>query len=377
VGDDEGADISCEVTATNEEGSGAAESNAVGPVEPEGGGSAGISSVSGTISSGQSLTIAGSGFGSKTTAAPVLWDDFQSARVGSNLPGRAPPVGAAGAYQRINPSGVSAIPTISNTRSYSGDRCAYQRYTAGQEVFPKLANSVPSCTEVYIAFWAYYERYNGTGSFGIFKWNRAAGGPDPDTADPRFYETIRPNSSGIVTTVDRGYLNGSGSTTWDQNQPGYSATNEPDANGWHFIEYLYKLSTPGVANGKFHKWADGLACSALGDNRETRVTGETGEIEYVISCYDGMSSPPATTGVDLYMDNYWIDNTPKPVVVATAATWASCTRRDPQPATSWSGTSIAVTANLPNYSSGATVYFYVMDGDNNPVSSSGFAKVIA
>jgi hypothetical protein len=213
VGDDEGADISCEVTATNEEGSGAAESNAVGPVEPEGGGSAGISSVSGTISSGQSLTIAGSGFGSKTTAAPVLWDDFQSATVGSNLPGRAPPVGAAGAYQRINPSGVSAIPTISNTRSYSGDRCAYQRYTAGQEVFPKLANSVPSCTEVYIAFWAYYERYTGTGSFGIFKWNRAGGGPDPYTADPRFYETIRPNSSGIVTTVDRGYLNGSGSTT--------------------------------------------------------------------------------------------------------------------------------------------------------------------
>jgi hypothetical protein len=375
VADDEGENVSCSVTASNADGDGnAANSNALGPIDPAGDG---IAAVTGTIADGQPLTIVGGGFGTKSTAAPVLWDDFQSATVGSNLPGRTPPVGSAGDYERINPSGVSSIPTISNTRSYSGDRCAYQRYTAGQEVFPKLANSVPNCTEVYIAFWAYYTRYTGTGSYGIFKWNRAGGGPDPYTANPRFYETIRPNSSGTVTTVDRGYLNGSGTTIWDQNQPGYSAANEPDANGWHFIEYLYKLSTPGVADGKFFKWSDGLECSALGDSQMTRVTGETGEIEFVISCFDGMSSPPADTGVDLYLDNYWIDSTAQRVVVGNASTWAACTRKDPQPATAWSGASISVTANLPNYSSGNTVYFYVVDADNSPISTDGFAKVIA
>jgi hypothetical protein len=367
--------VSCEVTATNAGGSVAQESNEVGPVDAAEV-VTGISSVSGTISSGQSLTIAGGGFGTKSTPAPILWDDFQSATVGSNLPGRSPPVGAAGAYQRINPSGVSSIPTISDTRSYSGDRCAFQRYTAGQEVFPKLANSVGTIDSVYIAFWAYYTRYTGTGSFGIFKWNRAGGGPDPYTANPRFYETIRPNSSGIVTAIDRGYLNGGG-TTWDQAAPGYNAANEPDSDGWHFIEYWYKLSTPGVANGKFHKWSDGLQCSALGDNEMTRQSGTTGQIQYVISCFDGMSSPPATTGIDLFMDNYWIDVTPQRVVVGNASTWAACTRKDPQPAASWGATSIGVTANLPNYSPGNTVYFYVVDADNVPVSTNGFPKVVA
>jgi chitodextrinase len=337
---------------------------------------AGISSITGTVSSGQALVINGSSLGTKATAAPILWDDFQSATVGSNLPGRVPPVGTAGAYERINPSGVSSIPTVSSTRSYSGDRCAFQRYTAGQNVFPKLANEVGAIDSVYIAFWAYYTRYTGTGAYGIFKWNRAGGGPDPYTANPRFSDTIRTNASGSVVTVDRSYLNGSGTPIWDQLQPGYSAANEPDANGWRFIEYWYKLSTPGVADGKFHKWADGLQCSALGDNEMTRQSGETGQIEYVITCFDGLDSPPADTGVDLFMDNYWIDRTPQRVVVGNASTWAACTRKDPQPASSWTNSQIQITANLPNYSAGATVHFYVVDENNVPISTTGFPKVV-
>ena len=41
-----------------------------------------ISGVSGTLSSGQTVTISGSGFGTKPQAAPLLWDDFEQGTAG-------------------------------------------------------------------------------------------------------------------------------------------------------------------------------------------------------------------------------------------------------------------------------------------------------
>jgi hypothetical protein len=340
---------------------------------------AGIADVSGTMLDGSALTITGSSFGTKAVAAPVLFDNFENATVGSNLPGRVPPIGTAAAYQQFDPiGGAASIPKISSARPYGGTKHARMDYpTNSTGIFPKLANNVGHMNEVYIAFWAYHSRYAGTGSVGsfIFKWNRAGGGPDPYSANPRFYETIRAGTYPDMTWVDRGYVTATG-TTWDQNLPNYSGANEQDGDRWNFIEYFYKLSTPGVANGEWRKWVNGIACTTSGANQMTRAAADSQDIQFVISCFDGLDSYAAGSGFYLDLDCYWIDSTRQRVVVGNASTWAACTRKDPQPASAWADGSITVTANLPNYASGTTVYFYVIDASGNPINANGFAKVV-
>src|SRR5574343_493704 len=78
-----------------------------------------ISGVSGTVSSGQSVTIAGSGFGSKSSAAPMKWDTFESGTVGQNL--GTPTVGTAWdlytAYDNQEPKYSSTFVRTGSTKS--------------------------------------------------------------------------------------------------------------------------------------------------------------------------------------------------------------------------------------------------------------------
>lgn len=46
-------------------------------------GAVSIADVSGTLSHGESVIITGSGFGSKSTAAPAIWDDCETGTIGS------------------------------------------------------------------------------------------------------------------------------------------------------------------------------------------------------------------------------------------------------------------------------------------------------
>ena len=73
-----------------------------------------VSGVSGTLSSGQTVTVRGSGFGSKSQPAPVLWDNFEGGSSGNQIQGANATIGRwdTGAGFELGINKTAAVLTI-------------------------------------------------------------------------------------------------------------------------------------------------------------------------------------------------------------------------------------------------------------------------
>jgi hypothetical protein len=247
-----------------------------------------------TLGSGV-LTITGSGFGTKPTAAPLFYNDFESLSDG------AVAISAGIGLTDLDSSDSTANQVkVSTSRSHSGSkalRCIYP--TARGSMFPQVGNVVsPGSDRVYMAQWVYYEHTTGTKSDPIFKWGRAGsnnGGAYHGV--PRFYETIRPTSAGDATGCDIGYVNNDFGTYYAKPwELGY--TQKAQGGGWNFIEYVYLLHpTAGIFQQKV-KGVDNVA-GVVYDGSHNVLTGQYGKtadvannstIDWAISVFDGNDS---------------------------------------------------------------------------------------
>jgi len=68
---------------------------------------------------------------------------------------------------------------------------------------------------------------------------------------------------------------------------------------------------------------------------------------------------------DFHMDDMYLDNTLARVEIAEGNTWASKGHYEVQPPVTWSSTSITFPLNVGSFTSGQTVYVYVVDSDGN------------
>ena len=346
-------------------GNGSAQSASTSPVGPNSTGintsTPAILSVSGTIKEGSTISIIGSGFGLKSPAAPLYWGNYDNDPVGTtaqqtglkNLNGYDP-----------NP------PRVDNTRAVSGTHSLRMDYPLNENgSFPEVGLSGLSATEVYVSAWLYWQLDSGSGNeIPIIKLVRAEAGTVYH-GYPGFYETIRPNAAGQIIGTDRGSISSNGTVTNDD-----VVNAGQNAGGWHRIEYYYKLSTPGVANGVFQTWVDGVL-NANVTNTMSRAAGNTATINNIISPFDGISGQNNANSYTLWVDNLYIDTTRARVEIGNAATFSKCTMRFIQPATSWSDGSISVTVNLSQFTSGEKVYVYVVAPNGN-VNNNGFPVTV-
>lgn len=320
-----------------------------------------ITSVSGTANAGATISISGSAFGSKPKAAPFFWSDFESGTVGQTaLQAGLDDLGTDG----------QGLPVVATERAVSGAKSLRMDYLLNKDsMFPRVGKGGLNSTEVYVSVWMYWLHTAGPGgSEFIFKQVRGGANP-PYNGVPRFYETIRPDNAGVVTWGDRGSVESTGATTYDDT---FNAGQNSGA--WHHMEYYYKLSTPGAADGVYQTWVDGVLNGNL-TNIMTRAAGNSSLINYVMSPFDGNDSYGLTNSYSEWIDNFYIDTTRARVELGDAATLSSCKTRYVQPATQWTDSSISVTLSLGTFASGTKVYLYVFDSNGN-VNAQGYPVTV-
>jgi hypothetical protein len=320
-----------------------------------------VTGTNGALDQGATISILGSGFGTRPQPVPFYSDDYEGYAVGQSAL-------QAGLDDLGNDE--QGLPYVRDDRALSGSKSLRMDYLSNKDsMFPRIGQSGLTSTSVYISAWMYWTRTAGSGS-GAFIFKLVRGGANPPYSGvPRFYETIFPEPNGIVTAADRGSVNSAGSTTWTQDLYGLQ-----NRDGWHRVEYYFQLSTPGVADGVFQSWVDGIRNVNLLKDRN-RLAGNSSLINYVMSPFDGNDSYGLSNSYRIWVDNFYIDTTRARVEIGNASTLAASTIRYIQPTTQWSGGSISVKLDLNTFTAGQKVYLYVFDSSGT-ANSQGYPLTV-
>lgn len=338
-----------------------------------------------TVSSG-TLTVTGSGFGTKTRAAPVWWDNFATATVGANVAGRAPIVDNANGANAWTTDQVGAAPTFINSVSrISGKPVVYHALTGSNyinsiRVEHALTNTGP--TPLYISWWM----RNSVPSGEPRQWKPIViyGSSSPV---PMFYlgygdVGATGGSDGSLRNSMQDVLTGSTDATNVNNDNGsvnYGGGNwETSRDRWLKYELILAQSSAGTGT-RLSAAKDGvyaltvfdpdysggarLIASAVDNPWRSRVRGywwrsiEIGE-------YHGGAGDSGNGPVNAYTDEVYIDDSAEHarLVICNTPAYVNCTRPEIQPPLTWSDTNITARYNRGSYSIGSTGYLFVVRG---------------
>lgn len=320
-----------------------------------------ISGVSGTLTHGSSVTVSGSGFGSKTTAAPIKWDDFESGTLGESMVTR-------GWSQYSGPT-----PVTSAEQSHAGSRSSLASLSAGTEDFDGAYLPLSSLTTLYASMWFYWDRNPpGTPTGGeIFKWIRInasnAPGNEVYTGNPQFRTQMQPAGNWCYDELHpNDTLNGSGFVQRDCDPA-------PTRGAWTRMDVLYRLSNPsGTANGEIRTWYNGSAEMAL-SGVVTRASGITDSLTSIL-LPQMASLAGSASSYKFFIDDVYIDSTPARIEICNASTYAGSTHCEVQSATAWSAGSVTLTLNRGSFGTSDSAYLYVFDSANDS-NSSGYSII--
>jgi hypothetical protein len=319
-----------------------------------------ISGVSGSVSNANSVVISGGGFGVKSPAAPLIWDNFEG--------------------------GVSGTPLFNDPRwpSYRGaPESAYYTdvlpYSGTLSVYNWVTGPDAPVKSTLGSFWTNNFFFDPTDTIYYSYMSRyvATGEPHPVTGKPDIvYKNGRTNAypnkysgPGAVKLSHRMaiYNPGTGDIV-----VGDDIT--VDSPLWHRHEIYKRNSDPGVPNGEF--WVsirDGEQVRHL-VNAVTRLAGYTFQQTNII--LGVMLANPASDGDHkAWVDDVYVDNTRARVEICEGSTWAARTRCDIQIPSAWSNNSITFSANQGAFTSGQNAYLYVVDS-TGAVNASGYPITI-
>ena len=341
-----------------------------------------ISSVLGAISHGSSVTIAGTSFGTKSHAGPMLWDDFDSGTNGSAVAGPSggtqPLIhqGNLASYSQWKRGGggdISSRSIVFSNSSPKANSSRHARATFSSNSYWGLNLNVPynqftTGNELYISF---YYRFTKTGA--AFGRQTKAWIAYPPSGGDKAYWT---NSFGTCQSGDYWRTHATEPVEERSLNPNLSATGI-DGEWVRFVSYL-KQSGAGVANGAWHQaaWRPSLGTPAKHavtlNNYKMRNTSENW-VEWTFGgAYYSMCSSANTATIDV--DDFYMDNTQARVEVCNAPTYSASTKCELQIPTAWSDTSI--TASLKKgYLAAGTAYVYVINAAGS-INAAGFPVTV-
>lgn len=309
-----------------------------------------VSGVSGTLTAGQSISISGSGFGTKPQAAPLVWDDFESGVAGRLISGSAAAVGS------WDSGGGTESVTYSTSKAYAGGKSAMHDFVSNYNA--SLAKNL-TFTRLYMDFWILTD-YNDQKSRNWKTW-RFYG--DDDALQMAYVYQC----NGQLMTRDQ---TNAGWSVGDWSGDGYSK------NTWMHVQLVYNASSPNSADGTVRHFVNsavhGLNSNAVMTRRNSANFDQIRIGHYwAKDSIDGCSS---NGGARVYTDNVYIDTSWARVELGNASTYGASTRREIQVPTQWSDGSVSFKLNPGTFASGSTVYLYVTDANN--VTSPGRAVTL-
>ena len=336
-----------------------------------------VSQVSGPLDHNGSITISGSGFGSKPTAAPWVWDNATASKL-TNVWGGAWPNAVPGYNTGYYPTpvrGVNPPHAHDAPRIIAGAHASSKDAYSGYNVMLFKSLQVPAFPMNFYASWYQLADKNWTfggdnnfktfdyseglnpyaGSGGIGQsWYTAYGPPHPssttDTGVQWVYETESPLMNPDVN----------GHNAW------WGWARNPMAGQWTKVEIAFKATNQ--KDGWITIWEDGRKVVAYQGPTDS-YAGNTRTI--AIGGYARMQFPTNWR----YFDDVYIDTTLQRVVLANNSVLANATIVEVQIPVTWSDGSITATVNLGKFTQGTSAYLFVVDASGNP-SAAGY-KVTA
>lgn len=305
-----------------------------------------ITSISGSVAHGESVTISGSGFGSKSPAAPLLWETFDGGTNGESVSG--------GGWNSYTGGGAR----YNNTQPYSGSLSAYNYTEYGDRkgfntsyyVLPNPSDQLyVSCMfrhdgTIYNADrvpknWRINtpgNHYSGPGEFAL-----SDGYLYYYSGDTPYWVNLDDNGTGRFFTSPE-----YGSSTWTRHE-GYIRYSDP----------------PGASNG--YMWAAVGTQQKTFADRDNRPEGWSYQAgEYLLGLMHDHGNHQVGDYHHMWVDDLYIDNTMARVEIGNSSTWATCKVKVIQiPHTSWGDTSIQITINRGSFGETAEAWLYVVAAD--------------
>jgi len=327
-------------------------------------GAASITDVTGTFTHGNGITITGSSFGTKATATPLIYDDFEGGTDGNDIDGTSPTYGPSN-WIGVTVGGT-VEPAFSNAQARHGNSSLnsyFDRVTdTGQFNSSIKISSLPSISATDRYYMSFWWRIHNTSTPG---W--------PDNTKPWII-----NKSGATDVL---YVGWGDPDTGDSSMRTGGTANSP-VNGTH--------SQPAVddIDQEWVRLVEEIEISTSGTEDGTRIARihRTGTPAITAQhtrsgnqkTYDGNAWATVQWGsfyrageaLNIWSDEIYFDKTWQRVEIGDNSVWANCTKREILVPTAWADTSITATLNQGLFGASDTVYVFVVDSAGNP--SGGF-----
>lgn len=323
--------------------------------------------VSGTLSHGGTVTITGSGFGTKATAAPLVWDDASGTSMTDKWSGAWPnalPGYNIGYYAPMRGIG---LPHSHDTRYIAGAHAADTGANSGYDVMMYKAIKLPAFP--YYIYVSWYQRadnqwtFGGDNNFKIFDYSE---GTEPYAVANNWYICYGPphpssnTDNGLQWTDSPPLANpdNNGHNSW------WGKAVNPMAGQWSKVEMTIKVSNK--SDGYMNIWENGqLVMNYSG------ITDMYGGTDRSIAV-GGYARMQGYTTNWRYYDDVYLDTTLSRVVLADKPVLSQATIVENQIPSAWSDGSITAKVNLGKFTSGQPAYLFVVDSAGN-VSAAGVA----
>lgn len=328
-----------------------------------------VQQVSGTFDHKATVIISGTGFGSKPTAAPLVWDDATGAKMSDKWDGLWPYKGPPGfnlAYyspmRGVNP------PHSHDSRLIAGAHNGGNWQTGTDVVFFKNIALPAFPFYIYASWYQVADKkwvYGGDNNYKTFEysnccspyempnnWFTAYGPPHPDSSTDSPMWVWTDDGHAMLSPVDA-----NGHNAW------WGHGVSPMSGTWSKVEVAVKVTNQD--DGYIKVWEDGRQVMDYVGSTD-KYPGNSRTIG--IGGFARIASPQNWR----YFDDAYLDLSLARVVLANNAVLADATVIEPQIPKAWSSTSITATVNLGKFGSGSTAYLFVVDASGTP-SAKGLA----
>lgn len=316
-----------------------------------------ISAVS-TVTDGQAATITGTSFGTKSTAAPEIWDTMESGSFHASW------------------SDTHNLSVNSTNNKTGSTKNGTLNFTEGIDE-GKFETAVATAAKWYVSYWM---KVNSDWDWGTTEV----------TGTNKFLSNIKILRFGIPPAENyviayRGWENEicanlEDTVAYDVTCTMTSFRSDVTKDVWHHWQFMFGEGTGlGTTDGFIQVWFDGESQGSRSDIR-TKIATAAGKHPYIVGFSNvwgpnDIAGPPDTTGDDnpnnFFIDDVYVDRFWSRVEIGDNAVYNSCTHREMQIITAWSDTEITVTANTSNFPPAAARYLFVVDASGDV--SSGFA----
>jgi len=326
-------------------------------------------SVSGTLNHGATITISGSGFGSKVSAAPLAWDNASAGAVTDIWTGAWPNELPGYNLAYYAPMRGIGLPHSHVTRYIAGAHASNTGADTGYDVLMWKSFPVPALPYYIYASW--YQRADDQWHFGgdnNFKTFDYSAGDEPYALTQSWYTCYGPPHPDSNTDTGLQWTQQTGTPLSNPDQNGHNAwwgkAVNPMAGQWSKVEIAIKVSSQ--SDGYINIWENGQQVMNY-----VGITDNYGGTRRSVAV-GGYARMQGYTSNWRYFDDVYVDTTLSRVVLADKPVLSQASIIELQIPSAWNDGSISAQVNLGKFTQGQMAYLFVVDASGN-VSATGIA----